>query len=137
MRWGALTGCLLTEVLAGCTMGKPVQYSPVASVQEFKVAVAPSVVYQRVYGRMDNCRAVHNILDPADIVGGMDADRQHGRIYFANGGLALWGAEIEPASGGSKVTTRVGTDAPSDRFHALLRGWAEARRPPPVGTYDC
>jgi hypothetical protein len=112
--------------------------APTDSIQVFKLAdLSPSEVYLRIYDRMNSCHVVHNIFDPGDIVGGLDADRQHGRIYFAHDGVALWGADLEPSGRGTRVTTRVGKGAASDRYHALIRAWGEARRPPAVATADC
>jgi len=124
-------------LLAGCTSGKPVAMSPVDTTQVFKVSERPSEVYLRIYDRMNTCHAVHNIFDPGDIVGGMDPDGEHGRIYFANNGQALWGAELGPTEGGTRVITHVGKDASSDRFHELLRSWAEGRRTPALATAEC
>lgn len=131
---GALIALLL---LVGCSADQPARMSPTASVQEFKVSVTPSSVYQRIYDRMDQCHAVHNIFFPGDIVGGMAPDGKHGRIYFASDGLALWGADIEPTEAGSRVITRVGEDAASDRYHALIRVWVEAVRRQEPGETDC
>jgi len=124
-------------LITGCTSGQPVKMSPTVSTQEFKTPIGPAAVYERIYGRMDVCHAVHNIFAPGNIVGGMDQDRTHGRIYFASGGLALWGADIEPSENGSRVITRVGKDAGADRYHALIRVWVEARRHQQPGETDC
>jgi hypothetical protein len=76
---------------------------------------------------MNLCRTVHNLAMPADIVGGMNPDGSRGRLFVARGGRTLWGAEFESMpEGGSKLTTQISADA-SDRYHTLVRGWAEAR----------
>jgi hypothetical protein len=124
-------------LIAGCTAGQPVKMSPVASTQEFRTAVDPATVYDRIYTRMDMCHAVHNIFAPGDIVSGVDSGGKPSRIYFARNGLALWGADIEPAGSGSRVVTRIGKDATSDRYHALIRIWVEARRHQQPGETDC
>ena len=124
-------------LLVGCTSGQPAKMSPTASTQEFKIAVNPMSVYDRIYTRMNACHAVHNILFPGDIVGGMDRDGKRGHIYFARNGLALWGADIEEVENGSRVITRVGQDAASERYHALIRIWVEARRRQQPGETDC
>jgi hypothetical protein len=128
---------LAAFLLVGCTSRKPVAISPTVSTQAFMIGIPPSEVYQRIYARMDACHAVHNLFDPGGIVGGMDADGRHGRIYFANDGLALWGAEFESAENGTKVVTRIGKDATSERYHSLIRIWVEARRRPPPGETEC
>ena len=124
-------------LIAGCTSNQPVRMSPTVSTQEFKTPLSPATVYERIYGRMDVCHAVHNIFAPGVIVGGMERDGQHGRIYFASGGLALWGADIEQSGNGSRVITRVGKDVASERYHALIRLWVEARRRQVPGETDC
>jgi hypothetical protein len=124
-------------LLAGCTSGQPVKMSPTASTQEFKIAAGPATVYERIYSRMNACQVVHNIFFPGDIVGGMEPDKMHGRIYFASNGLALWGADIEPAEAGSRVITRIGKDAGSERYHVLIRTWVEAKRRQQPGESDC
>jgi hypothetical protein len=114
-------------VLTGCTGNTVVRQEPPYSVQETKLAVPPRVVYERIYGRMDTCRAVHNLTMPADIVGRMEPDGSRGRLFVARGGRTLWGAEFESTpEGGTKLITQISADA-SDRIHALVRGWAEAR----------
>ena len=127
----------LTLLIGGCTSGQPVKMSPTASTQEFKTTLSAITAYERIYSRMDACHVVHNLFDPGDIVGGMDRDGTRGRIYFANGGLALWGADIEPGDNGTRVITRVGKDAASDRYHALIRVWVEAKRRLQPGETDC
>lgn len=133
-RFAILCTALLT---GGCTSGQPVKMSPTASTQEFKTTIGPAQVYERIYARMDVCHVVHNIFAPGDIVGGMEQDQRHGRIYFASDGLALWGADIEPSDNGSRVITRVGKDAASDRYHTLIRAWVESRRRQQPGETDC
>jgi hypothetical protein len=128
---------LLAGLLAGCTSGQPVTMSPTASTQAFRTDADPTTVYDRIYTRMDLCHAVHNVFSPGVIVSGADSSGRPSRIYFARDGLALWGADIEPAGNGSRVTTRIGKDAASDRYHALIRTWVEARRRQQPGETDC
>jgi hypothetical protein len=127
----------LVLLVVGCTSGEPARMSPTASIQEFRIEVSPSAVYERIYTRMDQCHAVHNIFFPGDIVGGMARDGKRGRIFFATNGLALWGADIEAADAGSRVITRIGQNAGSERYHALIRGWVEAKRRQQPGETDC
>jgi hypothetical protein len=89
--------------------------------------VPPRVVYERLYERMNACRTVHNLIAPGDIVGSVDPDGTRGRLFIAKSGRTLWGAEFEAIPEGSKLITHIGPEAPSDRYHALLRGWVEAR----------
>jgi hypothetical protein len=124
-------------LIAGCTSGQPVKMSPTASTQAFKTDADPATVYDRIYARMDLCHAVHNVFSPGVIVSGADSSGRPSRIYFARDGLALWGADIEPAGSGARVITRVGKDAESDRYHALIRTWVEARRRQQPGETDC
>ena len=124
-------------LLVGCTSDQPAKMSPVASTQEFKIDTTPLAVYTRIYTRMNLCHAVHNVFYPGDIVGVMEQDGKRGHIYFARNGLALWGADIEEVENGSRVITRVGQDAASERYHALIRIWVEAKKRPVSGETDC
>jgi len=124
-------------LLYGCTGQDAVQVMAPTSIQEYKIVATPKVVYQRLYTRMNLCRTVHNLFMAGDLVGGMDPDGAHGRLYVAKYGRTLWGARIEPIPEGTKIITQIGPDAPSDRFHVLMRTWADGKRPPSTGYSEC
>jgi hypothetical protein len=128
---------VLALTLAGCTGNAVARQDRPVSIQEYKIVAPPRSVYERLYERMNSCRAVHNLVMPADIVGHMDTYGTRGRLFVARGGRTLWGAEFEAIPEGTKLTTQIGSEASSDRFHTLLRGWAEGR-PTRAPTFaDC
>jgi hypothetical protein len=121
---------------AGCTPDGPVRQAQPVSTQEMVLRTPLDEVYRLLYARMNNCRTVHNLLFPGDVVGGIDRDGAHGRLFVAKNGRTLWGATLERVVEGTKLVTLIGPDASSDRYHAVMRGWAENRQPP-VGYPEC
>ena len=131
-----LAAVVLLALLMGCTAEAPVRQGPTVSTQEVVVRQPLDLVYERLHQHMNGCRAVHNIFFPGDLVGGRDKDGAHARLFVAKGGVTLWGAELTRVPDGTKLVTLIGRDASSDRYHALLRGWAE-NRPSPPGYPEC
>ena len=135
-RLRCLVVALPIAAAAACTSGEPVRRVPPVSTQEVVLNRPLDRVYGLLYGRMNTCRTVHNLFFPGDVVGGIDPDGEHARLFVAKDGRTLWGATLERVPEGTRLVTMIGPDASSDRYHGLMRGWAEDKQPTP-GYPEC
>lgn len=109
--------------------------APPSAPPDFVVNAPLPVVYERLRTQIERCKAIHNLLMPAWLAGGVEPDGGRGRLTVVRGprqgARSLWGAHLEAVEGGTRVAAFAseGSAMSTSRLYYLTRGWAE-------GTYQ-
>jgi len=130
---------VLAAALTGCAAPPPQRPHPL-STQEFTVEMKLTAAYDRLRGRLEVCRIVTNILQPAKLVGQIDPGGSHAKISIVEptrtGQRIPWGAQLQSVGTATRVLTFTDNAVSASRVHQTMRRWLTTASPQ-TGYPEC